>query len=235
MEQIGEHPGTRSGTNIKILSDEGQVRNVQTGISLQLQFDSVGLGSNSWAGLAHEIAHEMGLIDLYRYRPYEGESESAFSQSFFRHFDLMFYPGRPAPELLAWNRWLLGFIEDSEVICLDVDHLGTVAVGPLQSSAQHRKMIVIRHSDSTATIIEFRRALGYDIGLSLRTEGLVIYELNTQWPTGHGAFGLVTKSGANSTDVADAIIRQGDSVTVSGFKIENLDQSSDRVAVRITR
>ncbi|MGK0361708.1 MAG: M6 family metalloprotease-like protein, partial [Bradymonadia bacterium] len=66
--------------------------------------------SSQW--LNHEMCHSMSLPDLYEYGGPGG---------FTRPFSLMDLIDSDAAELLAWERWQLGWIDDDQVLCAAYD------------------------------------------------------------------------------------------------------------------
>jgi M6 family metalloprotease-like protein len=228
--QIGEHPGTRSGTNIKVFSKEGQVRNIQTSIAKGFKHGYTKLGDYYSSGLIHEIGHELGLVDLYLYPNNQpnlyGANNKYSSLGTFGPYDYMNSIGGPLPEPNGWNRWLLGFLDDDQVACLKPSESGTFQVENLGKAGVGLKLIVIKVNESEAILIESRRSDGYDYSLSTVDEGLLVYKLDTKWTTGHGAFGLVLKKGITKPDLGDALIRSGESVTVGGINISNLSKGN---------
>ena len=94
--------------------------------------------------------------------------------------------------------------------------------------------MVVKISESEAILIESRRSEGYDYSLSPIDEGLLIYRVDTKWTTGHGAFGLVLKKGITKPDLGDALVRLGESVTISGITITNMSKSDTYDIVTVT-
>ncbi len=104
-------------------------------------------------------------------------------------------------EMLSWHRWQLGWVQDSAIACLGLGEIDTtLRLSPI-ANPNGTSMIVIPTSSFTGTVIESRRAIGYD-GRSVRTvtcceggtekipstsleqEGLLIYEVDTSIDTG---------------------------------------------------
>jgi len=237
--QIGEYPGTRSGTNYKVMSNEGQVRNIQTSIAKGFKYGYTKLGNYYSAGLIHEIGHELGLVDLYLYPNNEpnlyGTNNRYSTLGTFGPFDYMNNIGGPLPEPNGWNRWLLGFIDDAQIACLKPTDSGIFKVENLGKAGVGLKLMVIKISESEAILIESRRSEGYDSSLSPIDEGLLIYRVDTKWTTGHGAFGLVLKKGIAKPDLGDALVRVGESVTISGITITNMSKSDTYDIVTVTQ
>lgn len=239
INQIGEYPGTRSGTNFKIMSNEGQVKNIQTSIAKGLKYGYTKLGNYFSSGLIHEIGHELGLVDIYLYPNNEpnlyGANNTYSNLGTFGPFDYMNNIGGPLPEPNGWNRWLLGFVEDSQVACLNQADRGIFKVENLGKAGVGLKLIVIKVSESEAILIESRRSDGYDYSLSATDEGLLIYKVDTKWATGHGAFGLVLKKGITKPDMEDALVRIGEYVTVNGITITNVSKNNFYDIVSVTQ
>lgn len=65
--------------------------------------------------LNHEAGHTLGLVDLYAY---EGNTNNYdYIHRFVGSFSLMGYISGRAPEPLAYERWLVGWIDDNQIVC----------------------------------------------------------------------------------------------------------------------
>jgi hypothetical protein len=143
--------------------------------------------------------------------------------------------GGPLPEPNGWNRWLLGFVEDDQVACLNFGDIAMLKVDNLGKSSKGVKIASIRISDSEAIVIESRRSDGYDYSLGKENEGLLIYRIDTKWTTGRGPFGLVLKNGIKRSDLGDALVRLGESVSINGIKIKNIFRGADYDIISISK
>ncbi len=65
--------------------------------------------------LNHESGHTMGLPDLYAYQYDPANYDD--QHRFVGGFGLMGYIDGNAPEFFAFERWQLGWLEDSQIIC----------------------------------------------------------------------------------------------------------------------
>ena len=73
-----------------------------------------------------------------------------------------------ARSYFAWERWLLGWLEDSQVTCISTKQTTSVSLSALETpdTVNPKKMIVIPISGSNkkqAVVIEVRRNLGDDV------------------------------------------------------------------------
>ena len=107
----------------------------------------------------HEIGHTMGLVDLYGY--------SGSAHRFVGGWSLMGLISGHAPEYFAWERWILSWLDDNQVVCLPSGKItANLNAVPLSGG---QKMIVAPISETRAVVVEVRRRVGYD--LSLPEEG----------------------------------------------------------------
>jgi len=124
--------------------------------------------------VAHEMGHTFGLPDLY---PYSGTGSRYTGQ-----FSLMgnIYAG--VLELFAWERWILNWLDDTQVVCLNSGNVRAVLNSVLDFGGQ--KMIVSPISDAKALVVEVRRRGGYDMALT--EEGPLVYVVDTNQNNGYG-------------------------------------------------
>jgi len=66
--------------------------------------------------LAHELLHTMGLVDLYKYETTLPDQSDV--QEFVGAYSLMSSYDAPTPDIFAWERWVLGWLKDSQSACL---------------------------------------------------------------------------------------------------------------------
>jgi len=134
--------------------------------------------------LMHELGHLFGFIDLYIIKPgnfFIGQTPG--------HFDIMNGSG----EFLSWQRWLQGWIPDSNVTCLSFsDPSGVFQLKPLGKATSGTQMSVIRISAQKALVLESRKGTATDdLG---GNEGLLAYEIDLSIPTLQGPIRIIPRN-----------------------------------------
>ena len=117
----------------------------------------------------HEFGHALGLTDI------RDTLDVGNQKSDGMYYDVM--NNYSYPELLVWHRFLLGFLEPSQIHCINSTEASTHWLVPVASASKQVKGIVIPLSSTEAVIIESRRAIGFDTALSSRSDlvGAVVY------------------------------------------------------------
>ena len=130
---------------------------------------------------AHEIGHLFGFTDIYNM------NDNRETIEYVRHpFDTM---GSLSFGLGAWNRWLMGWVADSQVVCLDEStdvYENNISALNLKDGL---KAVVIRLSPKEVLIVEARRKDKYDtFEFDFKNyNGLAIHHLDTSIRSGKGA------------------------------------------------
>ena len=166
--------------------------------------------SSQW--LNHEMGHSMSLPDLYEYGAPNG---------FTRPFSLMDLIDSDAAELLAWERWQLGWIDDDQVLCAAYDT--PITLTPIET-AGGLKSAMVRLDDDRVLVTESRRALGYDANLA-RT-GLVVSLVDSSTVRGAGPIRVLNGQRA---------LLAGERLVFEGVVIEVIEASAEGDTLRITR
>lgn len=164
------------------------------------------------AWLNHELGHSMSLPDLYNF--------GAGPPGFTRPFSLMDLIDSSAPELMAWERWQLGWLDDSQVACDAID--ADVSLTAIET-AGGTKAAIVRTSETRVLVAESRRALGYDALLG--EEGVVVSVVDASIPSGSGPIQVLN---------GQAVLGVGGSVTADGFVVEVIASDDDGDVVRFS-
>ena len=136
----------------------------------------VTLGPDSWKPQywtipLHETGHLFGLYHPWPNGEWDvvgvaGENSASFS----------------APGLLGWNKWLLNWVVDSQVACIDattsVQSTYNYLISPLEVNTDSVKLVVIKIGPTKAIVIESRRSIGTDL-FPKQYEGALIYLVDT--------------------------------------------------------
>ena len=172
-DQIYTSPAQQMAKRFKFRTNEGDV--------FRATFTSPStVFSTGWAVIVHEFAHGLGLPDTY---------DLSGKVDFMGDFDLMSTGVTGAIELTAWNKWQLGFIDDSQVWCLKTNTNAKFWISHVTASTDRPEMILIPTSTTTAIVIEARRKERFDLNarvLSEVTDGILIYEINSAFMSGSG-------------------------------------------------
>ena len=198
---------------------------------------------------AHELAHNLGLLDMYPYdqelrkRP-DTTDGSALTQVQVGLMGLrVHYPGDStdwdADEMLAWSRWQLEWLDPSQVHCV-TENQSTVTLGPVGDPGDNFAMAAIPLSETEVIVIESRRQIGYDAPAvltgrtGLATEGVLVYTVDTSLGTGQLPVKVATDTGNGIID-HNPILSDGQSVTTNGYTITVQSSTETTHTVSITK
>jgi M6 family metalloprotease-like protein len=188
--------------------------------------------------LKHEIGHLFGFVDLYIIAPgnyFIGQTPGPF--------DVMNATSGPAHEFLAWQRWLQGWITDSNVTCFAFsDPTSTVQLRPLGKSSSGTQMAVIRVSAQKALVLESRKGTATD-NLS-GNDGLLAYEIDLSVPSLQGPIKIIPKNSAATlsplnpdfSDIErylDGTAQTGEYIRYKDILIENKLGNQDGESIQI--
>jgi M6 family metalloprotease-like protein len=207
-----------------IATDDGPITNIT--LSGGDAWQSLAQGS-AWRWISHETGHLFGLHDLY----------VSLGTAVYGTWDLMSNNwSTGAIELNAWNRYLLGWLADSQINCLnaaDINSVGiTQLINPIERINDLNKAVVVRLSSSKILVIESRRNEGLD-NLTAAQEGSLVYTVDMTIQSIKGGWRVQRRPGSTNPEFTDAALRLGDVITVEGLRIEIVgrDQNGDTVKI----
>ncbi len=172
--------------------------------------------------LAHEMGHTFGLPDLY---PYSGTG--------FRytgHFGLMGNIYDSVLELFAWERWVLNWLDDTQVVCLTSGNVKAVLNSVSNYGGQ--KMIVSPIGDTKALVVEVRRRGGYDTALT--EEGPLVYVVDTNQNNGYGGIKVLPINELDG-DKTSAPLNLGETIEYEGISVLYNSRSSYGDQITVSR
>ena len=207
------------------MTNEGLVRN---GSISGADAWNAGVTGAAWKWIAHETGHLFGLHDLY----------TVSSSGPYGSWDIMSLNWtEEALALNSWNRYLQGWLSDSQVNCLEREKIEKPVeqmITPIERDVEGIKSVMVKLSDSKILTIESRRNAGYD-SLNESREGVLIYTVDMTIPSIKGGWSTQRRPGSTAADFSDAALKVGDSITVEGLLIEVLKRDSSGDLVRISR
>lgn len=200
-------------------------------------FVNSGYDLSSWGSiwLNHEVTHTLGLVDLYRYGAAGAPGAKDFILYDVGNFSYMGNNSfeSNSPGLTAWERWVLGWLDDSQMTCVNPYTSGPITsqITALHSSGG-QKALVIPVNDTQVVVVETRRANGIDANI-IKT-GTLVYLVNSKAGSGNGAIKVYPKTGITDPYLTLAPRSVGESVTVAGIKVEVVSSSSTEDTVTVS-
>lgn len=208
------------------------------GITLDGKYISNGTTSaydlNYWKSiwLNHEITHTLGLVDVYA-ATRENAANSYDGHRYvgeFSYMGFLSFDGN-APGLFAFERWNLGWIDDSQIICSSEKQISQL-ITPVQS-AGGIKAVIVPLSRTKALVVESRRAIGLDSKIA--KTGALVYIVDSSLKSGYGPVQIYPSSVSTDPRYLQAPRAVGESVTVEGITVSVTSASSAGDTVSITR
>ncbi|MFJ9374235.1 M6 family metalloprotease domain-containing protein [Streptomyces sp. NPDC101455] len=189
--------------------------------------------------LAHETGHVFDLPDLY-HRPVDGKGDW---DTYVGDWDLMGSQFGLSPDLFAWHKWKLGWLDPRQVVCVRGTApkrltLEPVAAGPGTSPAGSAagspalglglgvKLAVVRTGTDSALAFEARSSVGNDS--TACKQGVLVYRVRGGAPSGNGPIEVVDAHPHTEAcwetsvypPLADAPVSLGESFTVPGDNVK---------------
>jgi M6 family metalloprotease-like protein len=145
--------------------------------------------------LIHETGHVLGLPDLYDVADPRLWSPFRFTGG----WDMMSSLD-PGSHFLAWEKWKLGWLEPSQLACLEQPGKLTTIVAPLEVDGG-LKAIVLPTGPSSALVVEARRRIGQDGRLC--REGVLVYTVDASVRSGSGPVRVRAAQPDRSSELRD--------------------------------
>ena len=170
----------------------------------------------------HESGHIMGLMHAFKSgpdMPIWGAMSSGISSE---------------PEFVAWERFILGWISDSQNPCIDASkpQKYTVQVVPLSSTTDAIKMVTIKLDDHRVLVAEYRTANPLS-NISKEQAGVFVYTVDLKLPGNEGAMkGIFTGPHKNSMQLGTLV--NGEQVSIDNVTVKVLGNYSDRSDLEIS-
>jgi hypothetical protein len=114
-------------------------------------------------------------------------------------WDMMSW-NEPGAHFLAWEKWKLGWLDPSQLTCLNGPGSVTTTITPLER-AGGLKALVVPTGSSTAYVVEARRRIGKDAWLC--KQGVLVYAVDATVRSGNGPVRVRPAERDTSKDLRD--------------------------------
>jgi M6 family metalloprotease-like protein len=141
-------------------------------------------------------------------------------------------------DLLAWQKWFLGFLQDSQVRCVAGGAAPTQHwLAPSSIKTPFSKLVVIPLSQSKVIVVESIRAVGLSYKYSKVRSGALVYTVDAS-DTSHNFGYLVMypdnrRPSFSNLRMEDASLKLGESLTLEGLKITNVEWGDFGDVIRV--
>ena len=204
----------------------------------------------------HELAHVLGLTDLYPQNSFEIPFSSTDMKWVTLEVGLMGLRGHYlAPRsaigeadghslytMLAWSRWQLGWLEPSQIRCI-VEPSATVTLTAIDQPGDGVAMIAVPVGETEVIVIESRRIRsfdrrgrfwGFDRDLVdvINDGGVLVYTVDSSLRD--LPIRYATDGGGGFLDQSP-ILPVGTSITVKGYEIAVVEDTGDTHTVRVSK
>lgn len=204
----------------------GYIINGATGGADMYYVEQNGIVGGTWKWMAHETGHAFGWYD----EDFKHESPTLGDWGI-----MAMSWSNDVIEVGAWDRYLQGWLEETQVGCTAKSALATArefTIGALGDNNGDLKSVMIPLSKSKMLVMESRRKSTLD-NFTNTGEGLLVYTVDMSIGQLGGGYVTIRRPGSVDKNFRDAALRAGDSVTVDGVTVSvtKASGSSDVISV----
>jgi len=198
-------------------------------------FGTTLYASFGYKSMNHETGHAMGLPDLYPYSTGGGGQ-------YVGGFDVMGDITGPGPDYFAWDKWRLGWLDDTQINCVTAPGSTKHALSALEKAdggSSGVKAVVVRRNATAALVAELRTKVGVDTALC--ATGVLLYTISTTVDSGKGPIRVVDATpgsggcGRDELNDAPLSLKGTSSFTVPGWsvKVTLTEQTADSAVIQV--
>ena len=188
------------------------------------------LGAPFW--WIHELFHAgFGFDDHY------GDAQNNINAEYGMGWLTLMTPW--GGDLTTWEKWILGFIRDSQIQCVSGSSSSTHWISPSTVKSTESKAIVIPLSITKAIVVETIRSAGLFYKIPKKSQGALVYEIDLM-KDGHGmGMKLSLPNGRTVQNdpffMADAPLKQGESTITNGYKVSVLESGTFGDVIKVEK
>ena len=220
------------GTDLSVI-EQGPVPLIQKGrnhpnstaLSPALTMENANPEYNLWFSHPMGVLHEMfhigpGLEDHYGTTHGDKWSAKEGDEIGTGQWGIM---STGITDLLAWEKWFMGFMLDSQIRCAESNKESTHWLAPSTVKTFKPKLLVIPVGKHEAIIVESMRSKGLNYKIPEISEGALVYYLNASEPRRNFAYKVLgpedRRISTSSFLLADWTMKQGESIDFKGVQI----------------
>jgi len=217
------------------ITNEGRVKSVyQMGsISLSKRIGSTW-STDPWVLIHEALGHQMGLQDSPDIEWPVGSGVGNWMAS--GGWDNM---GGAVGGFLMWNRWVTGFVEDSEIICAKPKEATNYLIHPEAESGVAQKALIIPLSESSGIVLESKRSIGFNYKYPDNSEGLLAYIVDIN----RGADPIIvqiperidTSKNVIEHRLVNATLKLGEFLIIEGYRISVIEAGDFGDVVKVEK
>jgi len=199
-----------------------------------------------WVYLSHELSNTMGLEEPW------GESNAAtatFNNVLWgiesdggqnTGMDISTIDG---VEHLGWNKWLLGWLSDSQVACVDATQgsapgsSSAIDLTPLETNDGGQKIAVVKLNSHQVIVAEYRTTNGFDV-VPPQDAGAFVYLVDTNLDSGAEpstpAYIPLGAKTDNPNSIVVGTLQTGEQITKDGITVSVIGMNSSNLYLKIS-
>jgi len=194
--------------------------------------------ASTHSGLGHPFfwAHEM-MHAGYGFDDHYGDSQQNLNGEYGMGWLTLMTPF--GGDFTTWEKWILGFMKDSQVQCVDGRKSSTHWIAPSTVQTTESKAIVIKVSSTKAIVVETLRPGGLFYKIPIQTQGALVYEVDIA-QTGHGmGMKLSLPIGRTVSTkpffMASYPLKKGESTICDGYQITIIESGTFGDVVKVEK
>lgn len=193
-------------------------------------WDVKSIVGDGWKWMSHETGHLMGLQDLYTYGTTTFGDWDIMKMNWTDNFI----------EMDAWNRYVEGWLTDSQIACYTASTLPqkgvTLTLDPLERENNNLKAFALPLSSTQILVAESRRSEGLDSSSANQPAGTIVYTVDMTLGSLKGAWQQIVPTRTRDlTNYSDSALQAGESVTVGGYTLTVIKQDSTGDTIKVVK